>query len=345
MCMHILLSVWLCGVPQTPGIDPGEIERCIDVFLGSDTSKSADALQILCQHPQPVRDAIDDRLEDMDDAKVKERLQALRQRVLQVGLARTIFQRMQSGLTFSGQWADLAQYDAHVDQVLLALVRDPQIGVAIGDGPLQAVRETAFQAIREGALQAIADLKLAALLPDLRTITEDVLNEDWLIEGAGMAMAELGDRAWIDRRLDALKKTLAESAADVPRRYAVHKLLSRYHYRLNEYDRAIEAYDATAAILEGRAATLTGRDARALKRMLWLTYYNAACSAGKAGSMDAVFQYLEKALKADSGTTAVQELAANIREDGDLKDARKDPRYRDFADRLRRILAGQVEKL
>jgi len=281
----------------------------------------------------------------MDAPEVKERLRALRQRVLQVGLARTIFQRVQSGLTFSGQWTDLAQYDPEVGRILMALARDPQIGVSIGDGPLQAVRESAFQAIREGALGAVADLKLTPLLPDLKAITEDVLNEDWLIEGAGMAMAEMGDRSWIDRRLEALGKTLAEAATDVPRRYAVQKLLSRYHYRLGEYARAIEAYDATAAILEGRAATLTGRDARALKRMLWLTYYNAACSAAKAGSMDAVFRYLEKSLKADSSTAAVQELAANIREDGDLKDARKDPRCRDFADRLRRLLAGQGEKL
>ncbi|HNR99644.1 MAG TPA: hypothetical protein PKX48_06515 [Planctomycetota bacterium] len=341
MCMHVLLSLWLCGVPQAPGVDRGELERCIDVFLGGDAAKGAGALQILYRHPQPARDAIDDRIEDMDDPGVKQRLTALRQRVLQVGLARTIFQRVQTGLTFSGQWTDLAQYDPEVGGLLMDLARNPQID----EGPMQAVRESAFQAIREGALHAIADLKLTALLPDLKALTEDVLNEDWLIEGAGMAMAELGDRSWIDRRLEALGKTLAEAATDVPRRYAVQKLLSRYYYRLNEYARALEAYEATAAILEARAATLTGRDARVLKRMLWLTCYNAACSASKAGSMDAVFQYLDRTLKADSSAAAVQELAANIREDGDLKEARKDPRYRDFAGRLRRLLAGQGDKL
>jgi hypothetical protein len=345
MSICLLLSLSLCGVPQKPAIDPGEIERLIDVFLNNEKDKGAEALQVLCQHPQLARNAIDERLGDPVDAKLKERLQALRQRVLQVGLARTIYQRMQGGLTFSGQWADLAEYDPQVGQVLLALVKDPQVGVPIREGPFQNVRATAFQAIREGALQAISDLKLKDLLPELKALTTDILSEDWIIEGAGMAMAELGDRSWLDARIEALKKQLADNATDVPRRYAIYKLLSRYDYRTGRYVQALESYDATTAILEGRIAAMAGREARILRRVLWLTYYNSACSAAKGGKIDAAFEYLEKSLKADAGKEALEELASNLRDDGDLKDVRKDARYRDLADRLKRMAAGQLEKL
>ncbi len=345
MCTYLFLSLWLCGVPQTPAIDPGEIERLIDVFLNNEKDRGAEALQALCQHPQLARNAIDERLGDDIDAKTRDRLRGLRQRVLQVGLARVIFQRMESGLTFSGQWDDLAQFDPQVGQTLMALVRDPQVGVPLREGPLENVRKAAFQAIREGALQAIADLELKDLLPELKKLTEDVLAEDWLIEGAGMTMAELGDRSWLSTRVETLKKSIADHKADVPRRYAAYKLLSRYHYRIGEYAQALEFYDATAAIQEGRLATLTGPEANMLKRALWLTYYNAACSACKDGKLDAAFQYLEKAIKADSSPEGLKDLLANVRDDGDMKELRKDARYRDLADRLRRMAAGRLEKL
>jgi len=324
MGFSLVMVLSLLGVPQE-GAGRADLDALIADFLQGDGVKKIEAVQRLAQNPTGSRAAIDARLRDTTDDAVKARLGALRTRVLQQGLLRVIFERTQSGLTFSGQWADLAQYDPDAATLLLSIVKEAGM-------PGQ---------IREGALNAIADLHAKALLPELAKITEDIVNEDALIEGAGLAMAELGDRSWIDRRLAALNELVAAPATDVPRRYAALKELARTYYRLGEHQKAIESYGGAASIIEGRLKTIDEERAALLRETLWLTYYNAACSACKASLADNAFAYLEKAIAARPSQQSARELERNIQEDGDLRALRADPRYDQLREKIRALARGR----
>lgn len=323
MSAPLLLTLWLCAVPQTPGPGAAQIAAQIDAFLNGPREKAHAAVFLLARAPRLARAAIDALLADEKDAPRRTRLAALRRRVLETGLAHTILQRVQSGLIFSGQWSDLTQYDPQVGELLMGI----------------ATEERMPAPIREGALNAAADLRLTALLPEIRALAGDILNEDWLIETAGMAMAELGDRTWIDRRIAALEHTADDAGADITDRYASLKLLAQYRYRLGEYDRSIDVYARTLDILAARLATLPEEKAPPLRRTLWLTYYNTACSASKAGRLDDAFAYLRKSLETDTRPEAVRELEMNLQQDGDLRNVRTDPRYRALLEEFRSAAA------
>jgi tetratricopeptide (TPR) repeat protein len=318
MSYAVILALALCGVPQGSGAGRPKGDDVIDAFLRGEAAKIPEAVQILAQNPTSSRDAIDARLKETKDEPAANRLRALRTRVLEQGLLRVLVERMQTGLTFSGQWADLGEYDPDVASLLLGIVK--QAGV-----PGQ---------IREGALNAIADLHAKSLIPELKKITDDILNEDLLIEGAGLAMAELGDRSWIDRRIAALNELAANPGTDVPRAYAAAKQLARYHYRLGDHKKAIECYTRTTSILEGRLKTIDERHVDFLRETLRLTYYNTACSACKAGLIDNAFTYLEKAVAAQPTAPSARELDRSIQEDGDLRALRADPRYQQLREKL-----------
>lgn len=320
MSVHLLVGlISLCAVPQDAGIGRAEIERQVTVFLESSGRRRIAAVQLLARKPRVTRDVIDARLEKEEDPAAKEKLTSLRGRVLELGLIQIINERTASSLTYSGQWADLSQYDPKIGALLLGLVLEEAV--------------PAF--LREAALNAIADLKQTELVPELTTIAADILNPDWLVEAAGLGLAELGERSWVDRRIAAFKDDLAAAPADVPRRYAAYKQLARFHYRLGEYRQAIEDYQGALSILEGRLTTIEERNARYLRRTLWLTYYNTACSASKAGDVDAAFGYLERAMGAEPDAEAAVELEGNIQQDGDLREVRADPRYGDLLKKLR----------
>ena len=122
------------------------------------------------------------------------------------------------------------------------------------------------------------------------------------------------------------------------------KELARYYYRAKEYRKAIKAYEGAVEILEGRLKTLDEKRALQVRQVLWLTYYNTACSACKAGLLDAAFDYLEKAIKTNPTPQSARELENNIQHDGDLRKLRGDPRYMDLLKKLRALYrAKRVE--
>ena len=287
----------------------------------SEGAKLLETVRNLSRQPQLTRDVIDARIKKEKEQAVKDKLAGLRRRVLQLGLIDILNKRTESQLTFSGQWADLAQYDPRIGELLFGLVEEELVPAYI----------------REAAMNAIADLKRTELVPRLRGMADDLLNPDWLIEAAGLALSELGDRSWVDRRLATLKKELDANVGDVPRRYAAYKQLARYHYRVGEYRQAIADYEGSTSILEGRLKTIDEENADFLRRTLWLTYYNTACSAAKAGLIDDAFAYIERALTTRADAQSAREMERNVQEDGDLRPLRADKRYGKLREKLRAL--------
>ena len=328
MAGTIFFLLTVLGIPQNADVGRNQAEKLVDLFLKEKGVLSYQAALRLARIPEIARDVIDSRLKREKDESARERLSLLRRRVLKEGLKRVIVERTKSGLVFSGQWKDLAEYDPEVGKLLLELAKDPL------EDP----------SIREAAVNAIADLGLKKLKGDLRALTEDILNPDWLLDAAGLALAELGDRWWIDRRIASLEKIVRDPAADVTYKYAAFKELARYYYRAKEYRKAIKAYEGAVEILEGRLKTLDEKRALQVRQVLWLTYYNTACSACKAGLLDAAFDYLEKAIKTNPTPQSARELENNIQHDGDLRKLRGDPRYMDLLKKLRALYrAKRVE--
>ena len=321
MNVHLLLSLCLLTVPQNPGLGRAAVEREIETFLTSEGAKLLETVRNLSRQPQLTRDVIDARIKKEKEQAVKDKLAGLRRRVLQLGLIDILNKRTESQLTFSGQWADLAQYDPRIGELLFGLVEEELVPAYI----------------REAAMNAIADLKRTELVPRLRGMADDLLNPDWLIEAAGLALSELGDRSWVDRRLATLKKELDANVGDVPRRYAAYKQLARYHYRVGEYRQAIADYEGSTSILEGRLKTIDEENADFLRRTLWLTYYNTACSAAKAGLIDDAFAYIERALTTRADAQSAREMERNVQEDGDLRPLRADKRYGKLREKLRAL--------
>ncbi len=325
MTATLFMAVALLGVPQDSGFGRREVERLVRIYLKEQGPAMIQAVARLARRPKITRTVIDDRLKTEKDAAIAGRLAALRTRVLTEGLKAVIVERASTGLVFSGQWKDLAGYDPEVGTLLLELVTEEL--------------ERGF--IREAALNAIADVGLRKLCPELTKITADILNEDWLIESAGLALAELGDTSWLEQRIAPLKELVAQSTANVSRRYAAYKQLARYYYRLERYTQAIESYQGAIAILEGRIKTIDSERAEPLRATLYLTYYNTACSACKKSLMDDAFSYLEKAIASQPTPETAKELELNIQQDGDLRRLREDPRYRDLRRKLQAIYRGK----
>ncbi len=318
----LVFTAFAC-VPQNPRVGISQIDRLIDVFLKQRGDVGYQAVLLLSQRPGAAREVINRRIKAASDETLKERLRALRQRVLTEGLKRILAERSKSGLIYSGQWSDLKAYDPDIGRLLLALVKEPF------EDPQ----------IKQAALNAIADLKLKKLIPELKAITEDILQPDFIIESAGLALAELGDLSWAEKRIAALEKIAASGNPDVPSRYSALKQLANFYYRLKRYDKAIRAYMQTIKILESRLVTLQGDEALFVRETLRLHYYNAACSASKAGDFKAAAEFLDKALANAVNRATMRELFQSVQEDGDLEAFRKDTRYRAFLEKLKTLLS------
>lgn len=329
MLTSVFLMVWLTGAPDIQGLSQADVNRFIDNFLEAQDHKTAQAVEILSRHPSQARIAIDRRLKKDVAPAVAERLKALRARVLTRGLIMVIYERSKNGLTFSGQWKDLKQYDPNIDRLILDIIKEERMPGTI----------------REAAFHVASDLKCKGLIPEFKALAGDILNPDWMIEAAGLTMAQLGDQAWLNKKRENLEAMVKDPATSIPRRYAALRKLSNYNYRIGDYDKALGNYDATIAIIEGRLKTLDKDKAGPLQETLWYTCYNAACSAAKGDKLDAAFKYLGKTIKVNPTGKWAKELEKNLQEDGDLDKVRKDGRYKDLRTRLKMLYTGQGLKL
>ncbi len=329
MCNTLIITIWLFGAPQLQGLGKAEINKLIGIFLENKNGQGAQAVQLLSRRATLTRDVIDELIPEVKEEAKKKRLRALRKRVLVQSIVRILYERSKSMLTFSGQWDDLKQYDKEIKDLMLAIITDENI-------PAQ---------IREAALHAVSDLRLKAVIPELKKITSDILQPDWLIEVAGLTMAELGDRSWMDRRFEALNNLLNDPATTTPHRYSIHRKLARYHYRLGDYQKAIEHYEKIISIVEGRLKTLPEKQGEPLEEQLWYTFYNAACSASKGKLIDRAFDFLYKTIKLRPTGRAAKELENNILQDGDLENVRRDSRYEELRRKLKLLYSGKGLKI
>jgi len=316
------LSLAFFSVPQAPPVPSDQMNRLIDVFLKKGGQLGYQALLLLSQRPEIAKVVIDSRIKSTADEKVKERLRALRERILLEALKRIIDERSKTGLIYSGQWKDLKQYDPEIGKLLLSLAKHPF------ENPQ----------IRQSALHALGDLKIKEAIPELRRLTEDILQPDYVIEAAGLALADLGDSSWVEKRIDRLQGIASSSTADVAQKYAALKQLANYYYRLGKYKEAISVYERTVKVIEARLQTISGEEALVLRDTLRLHYYNAACSASKLGDIDSAEKFLNKSLANAVDKQTIRELFRSIQEDGDLQNFRKDKRYKAFLEKLKTLI-------
>lgn len=169
-----------------------------------------------------------------------------------------------------------------------------------------------FRALRD-LIDGEPDEKLAKALAGIAaSAPADIQRE------ARYAMAQFGDRSFVDPRIATLEKQ-TESDQDASRGEAFAELAD-IHYQLRDYESAVAAYKQYVALLE------EGKIDRKRVGSIFTLYYNACCSMALAGMTDDAFAFLHKAI--DEGRKAGETLRRRLLEvDMDIDSLRQDPRF------------------
>lgn len=212
------------------------------------------------------------------------------------------------GVFYAGQYSPLEPLMPHVGEVYIGLLLDtPQWFPTDRRVLLVPVLRDLFVAPPER--DTLARIK--------RVATDEEFESAALRQSLAHALAQWGDRSLVDERLAALRTWLESEKEDA--KAGPHKALAEFHYDLREYPEA-----ATHGQAWLRAAERAGG------RIVPLDYYNVGCYLSLAGSVDAAFAELTRAvdLHADEHTDPSWRLERKLfEEDPELRALRKDPRF------------------
>lgn len=213
-------------------------------------------------------------------------------------------------MVFEGQYAPLRELQPFVGKLLLRLLLDTPDWYSQHDrhsliAPLRDVYPTAPG---EDVMR-----QLAAVAGD-----EDFEPEP-VRKNLAFALAQWGDRSFVDARIASLVAESTAEGIDGDRRAELRYELADVHYTLREYDRAARIH--VDMLRQGEAA---GADLGPVH------YYNAACCLARAGAHDAALDELQRAatLLANESLDPSRKLERKLFEkDPDLDAVRSSPRF------------------
>jgi tetratricopeptide (TPR) repeat protein len=221
-------------------------------------------------------------------------------------------------LTYDGQYRDLKKYERAGVRTLLRIIDDTATSYPL----------------RLAACRAIADVAGESVLPELRSLHDDILLPPPLREQIGILLAIYGDTRAVDKQLRDLERYARRP--DLSIRIAAITELSHLYYRVRDYARAVEYYDEILAAYEDFAKRATIPELQeSINDQLTLHYYNAACSNSLKGDVARAQELLRKAIKRDPMHLD------NIELDGDLRNVREDPSYAAFRKALGELFEGE----
>jgi len=304
MMMIYLVLALTAPAPQAP--KPEDVEREVKRLASPDLAVRVEAmvkLEIMGPAVIPIVERLRESIGDRDGAR--ERIDKALRRLRALSIRQELAERAGTGLVFAGQYKDLAKMP-EAAALLLETVADARNTLGL----------------RDAAANALCDLADPATLPAVRTLFEDPLTEDRLVESLAFVAAELGDDALIRRREGVVREELARAKTD-SERVGAHRSLARLLYRRKKYEEAIPQYDAIIKLFRDKIESLAHPPAE-MRAELSIHYYNAACTAGLLKRYDDAVKYLRLAQETDPGSTAG--LLENLQNDGDLEGLRGDER-------------------
>lgn len=207
---------------------------------------------------------------------------------------------------------DVGFFDGMFDK-LSAMGRGtvPQLVAIARDGALDFT-------LRNLAIEALGECATAADLDAIRELADDQ-QLGGLAQAAIYVLARLGDRTKIDEQIAQYRTAIQRIKRVNPRHPQLGRALSELairYLRVDDYDSAIQTYkDAIRSDAGNRG----------------LNYYNLACAYSLNGDVNAGLTALEQAIK--EGYKGFEWM----KRDGDLKNLRKDPRFR-------KLLQGRKKK-
>ena len=226
----------------------------------------------------------------------------------------------EGGLIYHGQFAALKPLGARGARELLAVLR----------------QEDDLPEKRRRASIAIGDIGDRTLLPELQKIMDDFLTEEWVIDATGYLMARLGDRRYVDERIEAANEgtQLPATPRYLPTLIAAHTELAQLNYRTGEYEKAIEHYRTKLRLLKELEIHIRPELKSGVEAEIALLHYNLACSLSLAGQVEESFRALHTAMPHADVTIDM------VQADGDLRALRADPRYQQW---LRELMEREKE--
>ncbi len=238
------------------------------------------------------------------------RLQAASEQERPAALAAYITAHMATNALYAGQYAALRTVDP--DPV-------PQLREWVLEAPDRVTDEDAF---RQACVRALRDViegeAPEEVIKTLRGVIEDEFEAPAMRSAATDALAQLGDRTFVDKMIAELEPVAAGD--DVKRKAAAWMQLADIYYNLRDYAKSAEAYGKLLALHEDGEVDLTkaGQNVPTL-------YYNSACSLALAGDKEAAFARLTKALEVAAHARGLSRSLLDS--DMDIASLREDPRF------------------
>ncbi|MCA8957831.1 MAG: hypothetical protein KDC87_17275 [Planctomycetes bacterium] len=290
MKAELIVCLALLAVPLIAQSPPKGAEKPAP----QDTTKPADAKAGKSEVPAAKPDKM---LEALQKAKPEQR---------GAKLLALLEDRIATNAVFAGQYKDLTPIEGVADLLSSWAAKPPE-----------QARDTTT--LRTASIRALRDIHGSkaqkGLLEALHGMVADALESSAVRNEAVFALAQFGDRKYVDRLIQHYASFTEREGA--PDRAGGHQGLANVYYQLRDYKRAIVSYKALIAMLENKQLQQDGAD---------VLYYNAACSMALAGDKDAAIAHLGKALA--YGKTSRRMLESDM----DLGSLRGDPRFRKLVD-------------
>lgn len=183
--------------------------------------------------------------------------------------------------------------------------------------PPQGVSRTAFRGACVRAVRDVFEKASEDLLAKLNKVAGASYEDGALRSEAGYALAQFGERKFVETLLAAIEKATQSEAAG--QRAEAFQALAELRYNLREFAAAAAAYESLLALLDSGALPI---EASARATML----YNTACSHSLAGDKDKAFGRLRSAL--ETWKKAGEDQRRLLATDMDLRGLREDERFR-----------------
>ncbi|MEZ5966542.1 MAG: hypothetical protein R3F56_22085 [Planctomycetota bacterium] len=284
------LDAWLAS-DQT---DRGQLDQVVSAALAAGT----EAIDHIGERARAARKADDPRLGRGLDAVITHMTVAFLKR------------ETESGITFAGQYEPLRGLQPFVGKLLLRLLVDTP------DWFSQQERHLLVFPLRDVYPQSPG----ADVCKQLHEIAAD---EDYepepVRQNLAFALAQWGDRSFIDARIARVEKEASQEGLGADRRAALRYELADIHYTLRDYARAAGIH---VDLLRRAEATDTP--------LVPVNYYNAACCLARAGQGEAALDELQRAarLMRDGNVDPSQMLEKKLFEgDPDLASVRGSERF------------------
>ncbi|NRA76067.1 MAG: hypothetical protein HRU16_09005 [Planctomycetes bacterium] len=208
---------------------------------------------------------------------------------------------------YRGQYRALIPLGPAATQVLLKMLRDEDLTLSR----------------RRRAANALHDVATAELVEPLQQAMGDLLLEPWVETEMGLLLARLGERRFLERWLQQLRRITDRTPTTVNLAQILEGLarLGDLQFRSDDLAAATATHQRRITLLQDLIGRVHSGLQDALKSEMWAIHYNLACCLARRGETEGAFEALEKSLRSETIRISMAAI------DGDLKSLRDDPRW------------------